>query len=131
MTSVNPTPAPNGRGHSQVTLAISDNCSGGLEGFAPLSGPLASSIFAAAFEDGEAIAQSGATHSIFVDLMDDDGNQTDEKRISLAQASQILGMPASDIIPVGRQRLAQINDEDACYVANRSGRRAMIDEALK
>jgi len=99
--------------YAQVTLAISDQCPGGLEGFAPLSESLPVSVFEGAVEDGQGMDQSGDTFSIFVDLNDSDDIQLDEKCISLAQAAQILGMPLESIVPLGRQRLAQINDEDA------------------
>ena len=80
--------------YAQITLAISDECPGGLEGFSPLSEHLPASVFAEAVEDGESMGQSGASYSVFVDLMDPDERQLDEKCISLTQAAQILGLPA-------------------------------------
>lgn len=105
--------------YAQITLAISDQCAGGLEGFAPLSGELPSSVFAAAVEDGQTMSQSGAEYSVFVDLMDGEYNQADEKCISLTPAASILDLPSETLVSLGRQRLAQINDECAAYIAGR------------
>lgn len=102
--------------YAQITLAICDNCPGGMEGFAPLSGQLSASVFADAIEDGQSMGQSHEHYSIFVDLMDAEEIQRGEKCISVAQAARILGLSAEDIVPIGRQRLAQINDEDAARV---------------
>jgi hypothetical protein len=99
--------------YAQITLAISDRCPGGLEGFAPLSDALPASVFAEAVEDGLDMGQSGDSCSVFVDLMDKDEMQVGEKCVSLAQAAKILGLPAEGLVPLGRQRLAEINDEDA------------------
>lgn len=104
--------------YAQVTLAVSDQCPGGLEGFASLSDPLPASVFEAAIADGQTMRTSGDTYSIFLDLMDGDERQVDEKCISLAQAAQILGLPPEGLVPLGRQRLAQINDEDAARSRN-------------
>jgi len=109
--------------YAQVTLAISDGCSGGLEGFAPLSDQLPASTFADAVEDGEPMSLSGACHAVFVDLMDDDDTQVGEKCISVTQAAEILGVPTESVVQLGRQRLAQINDDDAAHVA--AGRKAV------
>lgn len=98
---------------AQVTLAISDDCPGGMEGFAPLSGQLPASVFADAIEDGQTMSQSGASYSVFLDLMDKDEMQVGEKCICLAQAAEILGLLPAVLVSLGRQRLAQINDEDA------------------
>lgn len=100
--------------YAQITLAISDQCEGGMEGFAPLSDQLPAAVFTDAVADG----QSGGVHSVFLDLMSGDG-QVDEKCISIEQAARILNLPAETLIPLGRQRLAQINDEDAEYLAAR------------
>lgn len=99
--------------YAQITLAISDGYPGGLEGFAPLSDALPASVFSDAADDGQSMSQSGDYHSVFVDLMDKDEIQIGEKCISLSQAAQILGLPPESLVPLGRQRLAQINDEDA------------------
>lgn len=104
--------------YAQVTLAIYDDCPGGLEGFAPLSEQLPAAVFEKATADGEPMSQSGAAHAIFLDLMDAQEMQIGEKCISLAQAAQILGLPADALVPLGRQRLAQINDEDSAYIAD-------------
>lgn len=101
--------------YAQITLAISDQCEGGMEGFAPLSDRLPVQVFADAMEDG----QHGGTHAFFLDLMDHTG-QADEKCISQEQAARILGTPTETLIPLGRQRLAQINDEAAEYFAARA-----------
>lgn len=98
--------------YAQITLAISDQCAGGLEGFAPLSDRLPESVFANAVADGETMGEAGGEHCVFLDLMDAQEVQVGEKCISLARAAQILGLPAEVLIPMGRQRLAQINDED-------------------
>jgi hypothetical protein len=105
--------------YAQLTLAISDQCPGGLDGFAPLSDPLPEAVFTDAVEDGLTMTQSGATHSVFVDLMEG-GSQVDEKCISIEQAARILGIPPETVVPLGRQRLAQIDDEDAEYFATRN-----------
>lgn len=107
--------------YAQITLAISDGCPGGLEGFAPLSDALPPSVFDGAVEDGHSMGQSGGSFSVFLDLNDGEDIQRGEKCISLAQAAQILGLPAEDLVPMGRQRLAQINDEDAAHVARSTG----------
>lgn len=107
--------------YAQITLAISDEYPGGLEGFSPLSGQLPASVFANAVEDGQTMSQSGYSHSVFVDLMDRDEMLIGEKCICLAQASQILGLAAESLVPLGRQRLAEINDEDAARVARSTG----------
>ena len=108
--------------YTQVTLAISDQCPGGLEGFAPLSGPLPASVFTDATADGDSMGQSHGGHSIFLDLMEG-GGQVDEKCISIEQAARILDLPPETLIPLGRQRLAQIDDEDAEYIAARANSR--------
>lgn len=100
--------------YAQITLAICDGRRGGLEGFAPLSEHLPAAVFAGAVEDGQTMGASGATYSVFVDLMDGEDRQVGEKCISLAQAGQIIGLPPEGLVSLGRQRLAQINDEDAC-----------------
>lgn len=100
--------------YAQITLAISDQCLGGLEGFASLSGPLPATVFADAIED----AQSGGVHTVFLDLMEGE-EQLNEKCISLGQAARILRAPVESLVPLGRQRLAQIDDEAAEYLANR------------
>lgn len=104
--------------HAQVTLAVSDRCPGGLEGFAPLSGPLPASVFASATEDGEPMGQSDKHYAVFLDLIDERG-QIDEKCISIAQAAAILDLSAETLVPLGRQRLSQINDEAREYIARR------------
>lgn len=105
--------------YAQITLAICDDYPGGLEGFAPISTHLPASVFAAAIEDGQPMSQSGGAYSVFLDLMDEDDTQADEKCIHIDQAANILGLPSESLIPIGRQRLAQINDEAADYVAAR------------
>lgn len=108
--------------YSQITLAISDQCPGGLEGFAQVSdGPLPESVFAEAVEDGQSMGASGKRYSVFLDLMDENG-QVDEKCISLDQAGRILGVDPATLIPLGRQRLAQIDDEAAEYLAQRGAK---------
>lgn len=100
--------------YSQVTLAISDECFGGLEGFAPLSGQLPEEAFHDAIEDGKSMQQSGTTYCVYIDLMNGDG-QIDEKCISLAQAGRIIGAPCETLVQLGRQRLAKIDDEAASW----------------
>lgn len=107
--------------YAQVTLAISDDCPGGLEGFSPLSERLPASVFANAIEDGQTMNQSGGPYSVFVDLMGKGDMQVGEKCICIAQAARILGLPSEILVSLGRQRLAQINDEDAEYVAASTG----------
>lgn len=113
--------------YTQITLAICDGCRGGLEGFAPLSGQLPASVFANAVEDGQSMGQSGASYSVFADLMDADDMQRGEKCISLAQAAKILALPAESLVSLGRQRLAEINDADAEHVT--ALRRAALRQA--
>lgn len=104
---------------AQITLAISDQCEGGLEGFAQLSEQLPVSVYAEATEDGEALDHAGAHYCAFVDLMDSEHTQTGEKCISLAQAAAILGLPVEGLISLGRQRLAQLNDEASDHIKSR------------
>jgi hypothetical protein len=108
--------------YAQITLAVCDPFPGGLEGYAPLSGRLPASVFTDAIEDGQSMDESGRPYSVFVDLMDGDDTQRGEKCISLTQAAEILELQPETLPSLGRQRLAQINDEDAAYVANRKGR---------
>lgn len=97
--------------YARVTIAISDNCFGGLEGFAPLSGPMPESVFHAAVEDAVPWANAGDTYAIYVDLMDGKHSQIGEKAISLQQAAGIVGLESGSLVQLGRQRLAQIDDE--------------------
>jgi hypothetical protein len=97
--------------YAKVTIAISDNCFGGLEGFAPLSGHLPESVFHAAVEDGAPWADPGDTYAIYVDLMDGKHSQVGEKAISLQQAAGIVGLEPGSLVQLGRQRLAQIDNE--------------------
>jgi len=114
--------------YAQLTLAISDQCPGGLEGFAPLSGALPASVFTEAVADGESMSQSGASFCVFLDLMEGD-EQVDEKCISLGQAARILGLPSEGLVSLGRQRLAQIDDEDAEWRAGKPGKGKAQDAA--
>lgn len=105
--------------YAQITIAISDQCDGGLEGFAQVSDdPLPESVFAEAVEDGQGMNASGKTYSVFLDLMDESG-QVGEKCISIDHAGRILGADPATLVPLGRQRLAQINDEYSEYLARR------------
>jgi hypothetical protein len=102
--------------YAQITIAVYDPYPGGLEGFAPLSGKLPASVFAAAIEDGQSMDESGRPYSVFVDLMDGEDTQRGEKCISVTQAAEILSLSPEGLPSLGRQRLAQINDEDAAHV---------------
>lgn len=105
--------------YAKITLAVYEQVPGGMEGFAPLSDDLPASVFNTAVEDGQTMSESGSYYSVFVDLMDGDYNQVGEKCISLAQAAHILDLPPETLVSLGRQRLAQLNDEDSAHVAYR------------
>lgn len=90
--------------YAQITLAISDGCFGGMEGFSTISGRLPVSVFNSAVENGRTMGQSGEAHSVFIDLMDSDETQIGEKRISLDQAARILGLASETLVPMARQR---------------------------
>lgn len=102
--------------YAQVTLAINDDCPGGLEGFVQLSAQLPVEVFDGAIEDGQSMLHAGSFYSLFVDLMDGDDIQIAEKCIGLAQAAELLELAPESLFALGRQKLAQINDEDSEHV---------------
>jgi hypothetical protein len=101
--------------YAQVTVAISDNCPGGLEGFSTFDTRLAPDVFATAAEDGPGWTDPRARFSVMLDLIDLDiaGNENvlEEKPISLDQAARLLELEPEAVVPLARQRLARINDE--------------------
>jgi hypothetical protein len=101
--------------YAQVTVAISDNCPGGLEGFSTFDTRFAPDVFASAAEDGPGWTDPRARFSVMLDLIDRDmeGNEehVEEKLISLDQAARLLELEPEAVVPLARQRLAQINDE--------------------
>jgi hypothetical protein len=101
--------------YAQVTVAISDNCPGGLEGFSTFDARFAPAVFEAATEDGPGWTDPGSRFSVMLDLIDRDiaGNEhvLEEKLISLDQAARLLELEPEAVVPLARQRLAQINDE--------------------
>lgn len=99
--------------YAQITVAIDDKLDGGLEGFAEIAGPLPASVFHNAAADGEPTDQPRGFFAVMIDLMNGRYDQVGEKCISIAQAARIIGVADEQIIPMGRQRLAQINDEYA------------------
>ncbi len=111
--------------YAQITIAISDQCIGGLEGFAPLSERLPAEVFDTAVEDGIGWEKPGQSFCIILDLMDGRHSRIDEKLISLDQASRIMGVPSDTLVQIGRQRLAQIDDEDTETV------RTLVDRRRK
>jgi hypothetical protein len=102
--------------YAQVTVAISDNCPGGLEGFSTFDARFAPAVFEAATEDGPGWTDPGSRFSVMLDLIDLDmeGNEehVEEKLISLDQAARLLELEPEAVVPLARQRLARINDED-------------------
>jgi hypothetical protein len=111
--------------YAQVTVAISDNCPGGLEGFSTFDARFAPAVFEAATEDGPGWTDPGSRFSVMLDLIDLDreGNEehVEEKLISLAQAARLLELEPEAVVPLARQRLAQINDEFDALVRRRVG----------
>lgn len=114
--------------YARITLAVSDQCPGGLEGFAPLSGHLPAALFDSTIADGQDMTKSAATHCVWLDLMDGEHSRVDEKCISLTTAARILDVEPETLVPLGRQRLAQANDEAANYLRQRHGARTQDKE---
>lgn len=98
--------------HIVITLVVDDNCPGGMEGFADVGRFPASD---------EARIRAMSTDKRTRWIADfwcaagtyDDVNLTDEA------VSTLLGKPAAELVSIGRQRLAQFNDEAAEWLAER------------
>jgi hypothetical protein len=105
------------RAYAQVTVAISDDCPGGLEGFSTFDARFAPEVFEAAAEDGPGWSDPRSRFSVMLDLMNNTEDRVDEKLISVEQAARLLDLAPEVVVPLARQRLAQINDTFAAYCA--------------
>lgn len=103
--------------HARVTLSV---CEPGFEGFASI-GEITLEQYAALPEIEN--PQPDRPNHFIIDLMSGD-EHVDDKWATDGDVEVLLGSPAPALISLGRQRLAQINDEDAEYVRNRFKRSA-------
>lgn len=100
--------------HCEITMAVHD-----MNGFAPL-GVASVDVFDQTPEISISTRDDDAApHSFLLDLFDGEFSHIDEKEIDAETAAALTGLPIDAIAQIGRQRLAQINDEFADYWASR------------
>lgn len=98
--------------HIVITLIVHDDCPGGMDGFAAIGRLPASDL-----ERIKAVATSERTQWL-ADIWGagghyDDYNLTDET------VSEIFRQPVAELVSRGRQKLAEINDDAANWLAKR------------
>lgn len=98
--------------HIVITLCVHDDCPGGLEGFAEVG------RFPETDEDRiRALAAPGETRWL-ADFWSDAGPY-DDVFLTDEAVSELLGKPAGELVSMGRQRLAQLDDGAAGWIAER------------
>jgi hypothetical protein len=91
-----------------------------MEGFSTFDTRWRPEVFEAAAEDGPGWSDPKSRFCVMLDLMDNTESQISEKLISIEQAARLLDLAPEVIIPLARQRLAQINDEFDALVRRRA-----------
>jgi len=99
-----------GRKRVVITLMVNDQGEGGMQGFAPVA-ELPWSAWDGISDDRPDVADD-APYAFVADEYDGD-ELGESKTLTDEQASALLGKPALELVSLGRQRLAQINDEAA------------------
>ncbi len=104
---------------TEITVAISDECDGGMEGFANIA-VLPAEMFDGIENDSIAGWPPQNTWRFLADLRD---TVTDtvvaEKPISDETAAKLLNRSVAELVSQARQRIAEIDDNDAERTAAR------------
>ncbi len=97
---------------TEITVAISDGCVGGMEGFANIS-VLPAKMFDGIENDSITGWPTQKTWRFLADLRD---TVTDtvvaEKPISDETAAKLMNRSVADLVSQARQRIAEIDDDD-------------------
>ncbi|TWA71859.1 hypothetical protein FBZ84_101125 [Azospirillum baldaniorum] len=98
--------------HIAITLCVYDGCPGGLEGFAEVA------RFPAREEARIREMATSERTQWLADFWDKDGHY-DDVCLTDDAVSALIGKPVAELVSAGRQKLAQIDDEAAEWLARR------------